>query len=695
MNQRVSTIIQMFSDTGKSFSIVELAEKFEVSQRTIRNDLKTIDSLLKENLLPVLKVQKDGKILVPEDFAHMSPIIQPSDLYQYKLSKNERVWAASAMLISAEGFLTLAMLAESLFVSRATIINDLDDIRAFIEKGSLRLISRANKGLMVDGPESVKRLTLMKMLDADLNHQGKEIQSLVKVQGGDPIIFQKIINEQEHTHQSFLTDASFKNILLFLGIMTDRNSKGRFLEHLPFESNDKYLMAQDILRLVSQYMGITVTGDDINMLSRLLDKARYLSHPTFENNVVRVQMITRKFIDCISEDMGMDLDTDYDFFEALSNHLVSTLSAPLLASPDWDILNEVLEDNKTVFDVVKNNLSVINSYLDRDISEVEIAYIVIHVCAAIERKKNSEFIFHVIVACHAGIGTSHLLMERLKKHFNFRIVDIVSAHEASNIPEGMADFIISTVPLQNCKLDYVIVSPAFNDNDYVRIGNKIDALRNSRNLPNRIQEQKINARGMIERIRPIVYGAVPEKAAGLMRELRRTIRDYFNQSSGADTGIFSPYLHHLLPQNNIELDVECRDWKEAVKKSAEKLLERGIIEARYIDAMISNMEENGPYVVISKGFAIPHAGLEEGSISLGMYLIRLKEPVSFGADELDPVSFVCCMSAVDHKTHLKAFFNLVNLLQDDEFKEKLTSCKTSEGAALLIERSEYMLPDFS
>ena len=69
--------------------------------------------------------------------------------------------------------------------------------------------------------------------------------------------------------------------------------------------------------------------------------------------------------------------------------------------------------------------------------------------------------------------------------------------------------------------------------------------------------------------------------------------------------------------------------------------------------------------VLSPGFAVHHEGLEAGSIKVGMHLIRLKTPVSFGSEEFDPVEFVCCLSAVDHKTYLKAFFNLVNMLQTE------------------------------
>ena len=179
-----------------------------------------------------------------------------------------------------------------------------------------------------------------------------------------------------------------------------------------------------------------------------------------------------------------------------------------------------------------------------------------------------------------------------------------------------------------------------------------------------------------------------------MKEIRRVVRTYFKQSAEADAEIFSPDLHHLLMESHIQLDIECSDWKDAVQKSAKKLLEEGYIEERYIDAMITNIEENGPYVVISKGFAVPHEGLEQGSVKVGMNLIRLKTPVPFDDEENDPVEFVCCLSAVDHKTHLKAFFNLVNMLQNSEFKEKLKSCSSPSEAAHIIEDYEYRTAEY-
>lgn len=690
MNKRTVSIIQELGNVEKEMTIKGLAESFGVSQRTIRNDLNTINDALKENGLQEVILKRGGIITRKDDFPEVLNFVMQDDFYQYKLSKEERKQIAAVLLVSSSEYITLSAIADSLFVSRATIISDLDAIKKLIRENDLEVISHPNKGLRVEGKESAKRLFIMNISGRQKDGVAESmVEQHISVQAGNRIVIQKILGEQEHIHKSFFTDDSFEQILLYLGIMVNRNLQGEFIEPQGHQNDGKYRMAQDILRYVSQYCHINTTEDEVSFLSGMLSKARYLKEKNANNDVIKIQLITRQFIEAVSEELGIKLNDDYDFFESLSNHLQSVFSDTAPMYQDNPIITEVLEDNPRVLEAVKKKIDIILRHMTRDMTEIEAGYIAVHICAALERKKNREIAFHVIVACHAGIGTSHLLLEKLKKHFNFQIVDIVSSHEASRLQKGAADFVISTIPLKGCALDYVVVSPLLSDEDYLRVGTKIDTLRNSRSLPSRVEEKEVSAKGLIERLRPIVYEEVPEQAHALMKRIRREIRAYMNQSVEADAEIFSPYLHHLLPASHIQLDVECTDWKDAIRKSAQKLLDSGYIEKRYIDAMIHNVEINGPYIVLSPGFAMPHEGLEEGSIKVGMNLIRLKTPLPFGEEEFDPVEFVCCLSAVDHKTHLKAFFNLINMLQKGEIKEQLHSCETPEEAALIIEKYEY------
>jgi transcriptional antiterminator/mannitol/fructose-specific phosphotransferase system IIA component (Ntr-type) len=688
----MSLIIDIKKDNN-DLTISELAKRFQVTERTIRNDIKSINEILSKHNLSDLTLNRGGFICKDESFSKITDFIDGSDFYTYKLSQEERKRIAAALLINSSEYITLSTIADNLFVSRATIINDLDDIKDFIKRGNLEVISHPNKGLRVDGSELDKRKFLMRLVDSDsLDDSIDNPSKLTSVQAGNQLIIKKIVSEQEGLYKHFLTDESFQGIIQYLGIMVNRNLGGEYIEPQPKINNSSYyLMACDILKYVAQYCNIATTEDEIRYFSTFLSKVRYIKKEAGDKAAVKIQLITRQFIEKISEDLGVNLNNDYDFFENLSNHLESVFSTANPEYTDNDLIKEVLETYKDVLEVVTNNILILEQFSGRKIREIELGYITIHVCAALERKKKQEIAFHVVVACHGGIGTSRLLMERLKKHFNFQIVDIISAHEARNVDPSKVDFIIATVPLKNCKVEYVIVSPLLSDEDYLKIGNKIESLRNSRHLPSHIEEKELSASGLIKKIVPVIRDLAPDKEAILLKELKKVVREYFHQPIESESEIFAPYLHHFLTSSHIQLDVECSDWKDAVRKSALPLLKEGYIEKSYIDAMIGNIEENGPYIVISKGFAIPHEGLNAGSIKVGMNLIRLKKPVVFNADELDPVEFVCCLSATDHKSHLKAFFNLVNLLQNEDFKSELRNGKTTEEMSRIVEKYEYNL----
>ena len=96
--------------------------------------------------------------------------------------------------------------------------------------------------------------------------------------------------------------------------------------------------------------------------------------------------------------------------------------------------------------------------------------------------------------------------------------------------------------------------------------------------------------------------------------------------------------------------------------------------------MIANVEENGPYCDI-KGFAFStYEGIGMGALKLGMSVYPAKTPVPFGED-LDLVEFVCCLSPVDHSSHLKALFHLVNMPADRHERRTETcgyKCETAD-----------------
>lgn len=678
-------------------TISNLAEKFNVSQRTIRNDLNSINDFLIINELSPISLINNGRIEKKDDIKVAYELISDKDLYTYKLSKEERKIMISILLIESSEYITLSKIADTLYVSRATIINDLNNVKEYLKSGNLTVLSHANKGLRVEGFESDKRNFLLKAILSD-----KDYKNLIYSVNKENVLMDsemdkihKIINEQEHYHETYLTDSSYNKLKNYIMISISRLRRGEMIEHQDIICEETHSMAKDILKYISQYCNVMTTADEEAYLSKFLNGLKYLKKEKENSNesMVKIQFITRQFVEGVSHDLKINLNDDYDFYLNLSNHLESIFRAKNYNFPQNEFIDEVVSKNPDIVAATNKNIDVIEKYAQRKISDIEIAYITIHICAAIERKKKQEIAFHVILVCNGGVGTSQLLQAKLKTHYNFQIVDIVSAHDENNIISKNADLIISTVPLKNADIDHVIVSPLFTDEDYIRVGSKIDEIRSNRNIPARLEKKEITSKGLINRLKTVFMEYDEEIPIGLKDRIVEEILDYFDDEEHEKVDYTSPYLHHFLNSNHIELDIECEDWRDAIKKSAQKLLDEGYIENRYIDAMIENIEENGPYVVISPGFALPHYGVGYGSKNVGMNLIRLKKPIMFGDDEDDKqeVKFICCLSVIDHETHLKAFLNLVNMLGQDRFKRAIEDAKTSHEMAEIIRRYEYSI----
>ena len=84
MNQRSTKIVQLLSREKDEITVAGFAEYFDVSQKTIRNDLKEINHILKSNKRQLLDISSGGGMIsIPEDFRETLIIID----YQKKNGK--------------------------------------------------------------------------------------------------------------------------------------------------------------------------------------------------------------------------------------------------------------------------------------------------------------------------------------------------------------------------------------------------------------------------------------------------------------------------------------------------------------------------------------------------------------------------------------------------------------------------------
>lgn len=690
MNKRSREILsQLITKTeySQTISIQDLAEMFKVSSRTIRYDIEQINDYLKENHLQPLNLGKQGVINTQADITKARESLSEEGFYSFKLSREERVCFSAVMMICSDDYITLSEIADQLFVGRSTIIQDLEHIKSFFRERHLYVLSHSNKGLLLEGREIDKRNLLIDMIQSEnsifkvepiFQHLTQCLSKNLKIDLEDISMIEKIINEAEHIYGRFLTDQSFVQLRNYFQLSLYRLRKAHYVEYGD-DKNSKWDMAKGMIDQIQQFIVKEIPDTEIYYVASVLNRMKYIKKTTSNKEIVKMQVITRNFIEKISKDIHRNLQGDYIFYENLINHLESTFSTLGDRFAINSVVDEVLQRYPEVKQATERNVYVFEEYVGRKLSEEEIAYIVVHICAAIERNKNETVRYSVVLVCNGGIGTSQLLLARLEKFFHLDVIDIIPAHDIENMNMDDVDAVISTISLEGKGIEYIQVDPLLTDEDCIRVGEKLSKIHPKVSEKETISEENQDSLKSLETIKDILEEDEEEIAIG---KIKSVIESFFQKKEETT-------LSDLLPAQAIQIGVECSDWKGAIEASAKYLLKNGAINENYIKAMIKNVMENGPYIVVAPGFALPHEALNAGASKVGMSLIRLKTPVPFGKKEMDPIEWVCCLSAINKETHLKAMFQLVNLFYNQSFRKQIKECKTGEEIYKIIEQFEY------
>lgn len=143
-------------------------------------------------------------------------------------------------------------------------------------------------------------------------------------------------------------------------------------------------------------------------------------------------------------------------------------------------------------------------------------------------------------------------------------------------------------------------------------------------------------------------------------------------------------LTGLLTPERIALDVAAVTWQDAVRAAGALLENTGIAERAYTDAMIGNVETNGPYIVVAPGFAFAHARPSAAVHRTGLSWVRLAAPVAFGHPTNDPVSLVVALAATDDGAHATAMAELAKVVGNPGTRAALDTAATPAAVLALL-----------
>ncbi len=695
MNIRQKYELKMLSDDGH-MDMSKIAELFSIHLRTVRYDIEILNEhLQKEFGAECIRVNNKIASVKAADQERIREAanLNVRDFYTDRLSGEERMLLMLFDLCWSSGGSTIQNLADKYFVSRATVNKDIVALKEYCRKNEIRFVSSRGKGIHVEAEEAERRRYLAKIIRDLTAWKAMDERSLQSAysqwfQERDLEYIREIVIEVEEQFSIYLADIAYEGLVLHIALSIERfrtdSQYGELLQK-PMASKDsvQYRMADRIVRNVNEVFGIQLPETEIHYVALHIGAKSSDAIRREAAGDVPLEYYCIRLISGVSRKLGCDLSGDGRLYESLLQHMNVCVyrkkSGMLLENP---LKEELIGSYPQLYEIIRHMLCV---ELKPEIiiaSDDEIAYILLHFATALyRRKQNTGRLADVAVVCATGMGTAELVVAGLQKKFRLNITGALAEHQLENfLKKQSVDLIISTVPLKTFH-SFVCVSPLLRRDDIVRIGKQLLDLGFDIEKPAEASGEWSDTARWLEYLLRNYSGKGQEEV------LKRKINDIPKEKKLRKEE--KPYmLSELLNEQSIRLNADCTDWEDAVRKSGEPLAAAGDITEVYIQAVIDSVKEVGPYIVITKGVALPHATNKAGVNRTAMSFVRLSSPVNFGNPSNDPVKYLFMLATTDANSHLGALQDLAEFLERKEFMDVLETAGESSEIVSYIKANE-------
>lgn len=671
----------------KPISIDELASRTNLPPRSIHRGLPQVKRWFAERNVFLINYSDnqyyftEGKI----DFGALQKELESISVKDTILTPKERQSWITLKLLLTEAPIPVKSLAHELGVSYSTVVRDLKLVQNCLLHDRMLIVKRPGLGVTLSGNEQDRREALFSFLIKNLSID--LIQALIHSS-----------TKQFHAQISKGTIGLWNSYIKLFNSLPIGISRNFFAL---FESITGHRMSQEVVELMQLRLSIIlwrVQGNHFASIPKelALDIEAQPIFPIILHVVEKIigdssfklprDEVLYIALFLAANDMDLqDTDVEYQIADLSSNNglfaevpsIVNIIinEASIFLHPwlraDENLRNGLITHLNKTLEMLRLNIPIHNPYADRTwqeythicqvakkctdlikeqfqliIPDDEIAYIALHLAAALERvSPKSHLRKRVILICNAGTATAWLLSARLKSELPFlEIVEILSSDQINNtlqLHDGI-DAIISTIPLKIKKIPTYTVSPFLDKSD-----------------------QEILLKELID-------NSMPTPA-------------FQKKENEKHTG---PSLFSLLNKETIAINVHVSNWEEAVDAAGLLLLSTGAIHRSYIQAIKEIIVEQGPYSVIAPGVALLHARPEDGARRIGLSLVKLAEPIEFGCEENDPVSLVFCISTIDNRSHLTALSQLAPLIQNQKIVSSLKKAISVEDVLKILSKNE-------
>ena len=603
--------------------LAELAQKLNVSTRTIRNDIKLLNDILEDSAFIEIE-QGECCFYITDHYELEEKKISLEKMQRDFDSPQKRVAYIIKTLMTNDKPYSTEELAYDMNLGRTTLSNEIKKLNEVLKNYGLSIEGTQNAGIQLKGEELQLRLFILEHI-YDMVYEEEAIQE--NIQNCIETLFE----------QYRLESTTEKNFFHYVVMSVDRIQSGHSLKYM----DEKFYVLQksnawDIIQTVANELR-PLLNKEISIEEKLFMTIPLagMRTPTDLENISKMELkqnideVVEEIIASIGYELNLYLKKDNlqkDFYYHISFMVNRLQFGYVLKNP---LAEEITKKYPLAYKMAQIAAKVVEEKYHVTVPEDEVGYITAYFGAYIlEYSIVQQKPYKIALVCSTGRGTARLIASQLKKLLDHNAeMDLYSEKQVSAELLNDYDIVFSTVTL-----------PFESKKQIIRIKDIFD----EKELLLHIQKVKY-----LEKV------------------------DFLGEETSGVSLIAA-----LLEEDTFFLLDEKKSYLENTKMMIEKLTEKGFVDEQFWER-ISEREKNST-MVFGHNVAFPHTVNEqrEGKLvfALGVSTKKLKSECG----ENVQLIFLLALpknKELDDSVLVRIYDEMISIAQNEQYIAEITQAE--------------------
>ncbi|UNP85477.1 PRD domain-containing protein [Staphylococcus equorum] len=464
MQERHAKLIRLILNNSNDYlSANEIANYLNVSNRTVRSDIKYINSELVKELIVSVKGRGYKMNRTLYSVEQLAEIVTA-----YTNKESEILLKIGYQLLMHQQPMTVDQLENDFGLTRSEVNDYLKRIQSWCTSFDINVNISKKKGITVNGNEMNIRNAILHLNQLSTKHQTVEQFILNEIPEAHIQMIFQIIKNNLSDYQIQTSDIRIRQLLIHLIIIFKRNNDNDASWVVDEESQ---IIAQHCIDEINRKLAYGLSDETAKLFSF------FISYYFNKYDLGLEKVFVKSYIDRMIYQMEKSVGVNFTKDKALRDNVYSHFSRTYLRiAKNVYINNPLTEDIKKHYPFVFNTLYETVNHLSKDakinLVEDEIAFLALHFQSSIDR--NEKNCFNIVITCYYGLGISSLLEAKIANlDDRIHVIDTLKLENVSEYDFSGVDALITTHFIDKFQvpdtLQVMEVSPLFSNEDANKI----------------------------------------------------------------------------------------------------------------------------------------------------------------------------------------------------------------------------------